>query len=292
MLSSDLLEGFLAIVDAGGFSKAATQLNVSQPAISQRLRRLEVEVGRPLLHRDGNEIRLTPEGIALLPHARAVMQAMADAELHLHNPLLSGSVRLGIAEDIAGSTLPDVLGRFRRAHPGVRLTIETGLSGNLSDRLTEGEFDLVLGKRAGTRHQGVLWTEPLVWAVAPEFQSLAKHRPLLLALHPRPSVTAEAVFAVLRRADIDFFVMLTSPSIAGLRAGVLAGLGISAFGQHFIPVGLREVTPGEAGLPALPGLEFGLEQRRGKLPPAVEVLAEFIRKEAKLTGLRISGGPP
>jgi Bacterial regulatory helix-turn-helix protein, lysR family len=47
MLSSDLLEGFLSILDAGGFSKAATQLNVSQPAISQRLRRLEVELGRP-----------------------------------------------------------------------------------------------------------------------------------------------------------------------------------------------------------------------------------------------------
>lgn len=282
MIKSELLECFLAVVDRAGFSRAAAHLGLSQPAVSQRLRRLEAEAGRILIQRDGNDSRLTPEGRALLPLARAVMQAMADAELHLRQPLLTGSVRLGIAEDVAGSRLPEVLGRFRRLHPGVRLQVETGLSGLLADRLLRGDFDIVLSKRADPRQGGqVIWSEPLVWVVAPEFADLAGQHPLPLVLYPRPSVTAEAVYAVLRHAGIDSFVALTSPSIAGLRAGVLAGLGITAFGRHFIPAGLRELQAHEARLPPLHALEFGLEQRDGHLPEAVRALSELIGREMR-----------
>ena len=277
MISADLLECFLAVVDAGGVSKAAERIGLSQPAVSQRIKRLEEEVGRRLIRRETSGERLTPEGSALLPHARAVIQALADAEEHVRHPLLTGSARLGVAEDIAGSALPDLLGRFRLLHPGVRLEVETGLSGNLSDRLRRGDFDLVLSKRADPRQGGgIIWREPLVWAVAPAFVDLVQQRPLPLVLHPRPSVTAEAVFAALRQAGIDAFVALASPSIAGLRAGVLAGLGVTAFGQRFLPTGLSAVAAGEGGLPQLPDLHFGLEARDGQLPDAVKALAELI----------------
>ncbi len=277
MISTDLLECFLAVVDAGGVSKAAERLGLSQPAVSQRIKRLEDEVGRRLIRRETSGERLTPEGNALLPHARAVSQALADAEEHVRHPLLTGSVRLGVVEDIAGSSLPDLLGRFRLLHPGVRLEVETGLSGNLSDRLGRGDFDLVLSKRANPRQGGrIIWQEPLVWAVAPAFVDLVQQRPLPLVLHPHPSVTAEAVFAALRQAGIDAFVALSSPSIAGLRAGVLAGLGVTAFGRRFLPLGLDTAAAGEVGLPRLPELHFGLEARDGQLPDAVKALAELI----------------
>lgn len=73
MISADLLECFLAVVDAGGVSKAAERIGLSQPAVSQRLKRLEDEVGRRLIRRETSGERLTPEGSALLPHARAVI---------------------------------------------------------------------------------------------------------------------------------------------------------------------------------------------------------------------------
>ncbi len=277
MISTDLLECFLAVVDAGGVSKAAERIGLSQPAVSQRIKRLEDEVGRRLIRRETSGERLTPEGLALLPHARATLQALADAEEHARRSLLTGSVRLGVAEDIAGSCLPDLLGRFRLLHPGVRLEVDTGLSGNLSDRLGRGDFDLVLSKRADPRQGGrIIWREPLVWAVAPAFADLVQQRPLPLVLHPRPSVTAEAVFTALRQAGIDAFVALSSPSIAGLRAGVLAGLGVTAFGRRFLPAGLGASPAGEAGLPPLPELHFGLEPRDGQLPDAVKALAELI----------------
>ena len=277
MVSAELLECFLAVVDAGGVSKAAERIGLSQPAVSQRIKRLEDEVGRRLIRRETSGERLTPEGHALLPHARTVIQALADAEEHARHPLLTGSVRLGVAEDIAGSGLPDLLGRFRLLHPGVRLKVETGLSGNLSDQLARGEFDLVLSKRAGPRQGGrVIRQEPLVWAVAPAFAHLVQQRPLPLVLHPNPSVTADAVFAALREAAIDAFVALASPGIAGLRAGVLAGLGVSAFGRRLLPQGLDEAEADEVGLPPLPDLHFGLEARDGQLPAAVEALAELI----------------
>lgn len=290
MLTKDLLDCFLAVVEADGISKAAERLGLSQPAVSQRLKRLEEVVGRRLVRREAGGDRLTPEGLALLPHARAVVQAVADAEEHVRNPLLTGSVRLGIAEDITGSRLPEILGRFRRVHPGVRLLVETGLSGLLSDRLGRGDFDLVLSKRADPRQGGrVIWTEPLVWVTASRFTDLPFQRPLPLVLHPRPSVTAEAVFAALRTAGVEGYVALSSPSISGLRAGVLAGLGVSAFGRRFVPEGLHEIE-GEGGLPELPSLAFGLERRDGELPAAALALADLISDE--MARPVASGRPP
>jgi DNA-binding transcriptional LysR family regulator len=265
---------FIAVVETGSFTKAGERLGVGQSAVSQQIRRLEQRCGRQLLLRDPQAVRLTPEGEALLPHALAVQRAVADAETHLREPPLTGTVRIGIAEDFAGTRLPELLGWFRRAHTAVRLQVETGLSGSLSDRLDRGDFDLVVSKRADAKQGGlVIFREPLVWAVAAHHAAMAQQRPLPLALHPRPSVTAEAVMTALRSAGIPCLIVLTSPSITGLRAGVMAGLGISAFGRRFMPPGLDALASGQAGLPDLPVLEFGLERRAGTLSPAVEALA-------------------
>ncbi|MBE7211787.1 MAG: LysR family transcriptional regulator [Gluconacetobacter diazotrophicus] len=278
--NADLLRSFVAVVDAGGVTAAAARLGVTQSSVSQQMRRLEELGGRTLLHRDAGGARPTPEGLALLPYAREAMRALEDAAIHLSRPPLAGTVRLGIAEDVAGTRLPALLGRFRRQHATVRLEIETGLSGVLSDRLERGEFDLVVGKRADPRQNGrVLLREALCWATAPGFETVAAQRPLPLVLHPRPSVTAEAVHAALLRAGIESAVVLLSQGIAGLRAGILAGLGVGAFARRLMPAGLRPLDAGEVGLPPLPELLFGLERRQGMRSPAAEALAALLEAE-------------
>ena len=272
----DLVRAFLAVVETKSFTKAGRRLGVAQAAVSQQIRRLEEHCGRQLIRRDPGRVGMTDEGEAFLPFARDLESASENAEIHLREPPLTGAVRLGIAEDVAASRLAALLGRFKRMHPGVRLQIETGLSGDLSDRLEDGDFDLVVSKRAGARQRaGVILREPLAWCVAPAFAHLALERPLPLALHPRPSVTAEAIMTALRSAGVEWYVALTSPSIAALRAGLLAGLGISAFGRSFLPNGVAP-APSNAGLPALAALEFGLERRAGNLGRAVEALATLI----------------
>lgn len=271
---------FIAVAEGGSFTRAGEALGVGQSAVSQQIRRLEERCGRQLFVRAPQSVRLTPEGEAFLPYALDVQRACADADVHLREPPLTGTVRLGIAEDIASTNLPDLLGRFRRVHRAVRILIETGLSGDLSDRLDRGDFDLVVSKRASTKQRGrVIFREPLDWATSSLHPAILSQRPLPLALHPRPSVTADIVLTALRSHGVDSVVVLTSPSITALRAGIIAGLGIGAFGRRFMPAGLRAVPPAQAGLPALPDLEFGLERRAGHLSGAVERLAEVLETQ-------------
>lgn len=280
MLDATLLNCFATIVETGGFTRAAEHLGIRQPSISQQMRRLEAEVGRPLLHREGQGIRLTREGEKLLPHAKAVMRAIADAEAHLRDPALSGTVRLGVGMDIAASKLPDVLGFFRRSHGSIRLEIETGLSGALSERLHRGDFDLVLGKRGETVGPGtVIWTDRLCWAISAEHGALVKERPLPLVLPARPTVTREVAHAALSKAKIPFHTVVTSNCASALRAGVLAGLGIGVFGRRFMPPGLEAAQAGDHDLPLLPQMDFGFEKKPGEASPAVEALAAFLRDQ-------------
>ena len=264
----DGIRFFMAVVEGGSFTRAGEILGLGQSAVSLQIRKLEERCGRKRFERAPHATRLTPEGEAFLPYAIDVRRACNDAEVHLREPPLTGTVRLGLAEDIASTNLPEVLGRFRRRHRAVRLFVETGLSGNLSDRLDRGDFDLVVSKRASTKQGGrVIFSEPLEWAMAGGDAALLEQRPLPLVLHPPPSVTAEIVLTALRSHGIDAVTVLLSPSITGLRAGILAGLGIGAFGRRFMPAGLSPISRGEAGLPELPGLEFGLERRQGDAVP-------------------------
>lgn len=272
----EAIRAFLTVVETKSFTLAGRKLGLAQGAVSQQVKRLEDRCGRQLLRRERRTVDLTGDGEAFLPYARDLERASENADIHLREPPLTGTVRLGIAEDVAGSRLPALLGRFKRSHAAVRLQIETGLSGDLSDRLERGDFDLVVSKRPSARHRGgVILREPLAWCVAPTFVHLAFERPLPLALHPRPSVTAEAVMGALRNAGIEWHLVLTSPSIAALRAGVLAGLAVSAFGLSFLPDSVT-AAPADAGLPTLPDLEFGLERREGTLGKAEEALAKLI----------------
>src|ERR1700735_641271 len=73
------LRSVIAVADAGGFRRAATDLQLSQSAVSQHIRRLEKVLGRPLVEPDGRRARLTPSGVALLAEARQIVAAHDEA---------------------------------------------------------------------------------------------------------------------------------------------------------------------------------------------------------------------
>jgi DNA-binding transcriptional LysR family regulator len=112
---------FLAVVDHAGFTNAAKALYVSQPALSLAVRQLEEEVGTELLYRLGRGVRLTPAGEAFVGPAR---QALRDLEIARASAasiagLEAGTLSLGSLPTLAADPLADLVGRFRRAHPGV-----------------------------------------------------------------------------------------------------------------------------------------------------------------------------
>lgn len=96
---------FVAVADCGGFHRAAERLNLTQLTISQQIKRLELETKRPLFRRTTRSVTLTDDGEMFLGDARRLLQLEEVARQRFAAPRLSGTVRLGVVEEIAGGSL-------------------------------------------------------------------------------------------------------------------------------------------------------------------------------------------
>jgi DNA-binding transcriptional LysR family regulator len=260
VLDFELLRAFVAVADYGGFHRAAERLNLTQSTVSQQIKRLELETQRPLFRRTTRSVALTDEGEMLLGDARRLLQLEEAARQRLVAPRLSGTVRLGVVEEVAGGSLPLALGRFAALHPGVKLEVQIGVSAELIEQLNAGRLDVVFAKRPlGTSKGRLVWREALVWAAAETFE-LAPGAALKLALYRERSVSREAALAALQGSELTWEIVYTSPSLTGVRAAALAGLAITPLPASAVIAGLR-VLGAEAGLPRLPDLEFALYEK-------------------------------
>src|ERR1700739_4322409 len=261
MMEFELLRAFVAVADCGGFHRAAERLNLTQSTISQQIRRLELEINRPLFRRTTRSVALTDDGEMLLGDARRLLQLEEAARHRLTAPRLSGTVRLGVVEGIAGGSLPSALGRFAALHPGVKLEVEIGVSAPLIEELDAGRLDVVFAKRPLGTSRGLLaWREPMVWAAAKTFERVSGAA-LPLALYREHSVSRDAALIALRESELVWQIVYTSSSLAGVRAAALAGLAITPLPASAIVAGLRVLSV-ESGLPLLPDLEFAIFERR------------------------------
>jgi DNA-binding transcriptional LysR family regulator len=177
------LSAFVAVAEEGAFTRAATRLGVVQPAVSQAVRRLEEEIGIALVERSSRRVALTAAGEAFLPHARAVLARMAEAE-RAAAELASGragTVRLATAEG-AAEVVAAIIARHRAAHPDVRVELRAPRSPKLHAVLG-GEVDAALVHTA-PRTPGLAFTEVSSepWrAVASARHPLAGNGPVALA---------------------------------------------------------------------------------------------------------------
>ncbi len=115
----------VAVVDEGGFTSAADALEVSQPTVSQAVRALEVELGVELFLRSGRTVRLTAAGEALLEPARQALRDAATARAAVAEVagLTAGHLDLVCLPTLAVAPTAELIGRFRRAHPGVTVRL-------------------------------------------------------------------------------------------------------------------------------------------------------------------------
>lgn len=260
MLEFELLRAFVAVADYGGFHRAAERLNLTQSTISQQIKRLEAETRRPLFRRTTRSVALTDEGEMLLGDARRLLQLEEAARHRLTAPRLSGTVRLGAVEEVAGGSLPPALGRFAALHPRVKLEVQIGVSAELIEQLNAGRLDVVFAKRPlGTSKGRLVWREPLVWAAAETFDLMAGAS-LPLALYRERSVSRDAALSALRDGELGWEIVYTSPSLTGVRAAAVAGLAVTPLPLSAVTAGLRVLGAAE-GLPPLPDLEFAIYER-------------------------------
>jgi DNA-binding transcriptional LysR family regulator len=139
------LEYFVAVAEERNFTRAAERVHVAQPAVSSQIARLEREVGYRLLDRSRRETRLTAAGHAVLPYARAALNAVANARLAIDEltQLVKGTVTLG-AVTSHNVDIPTLLADFHRAHPAVEITLSTDGSDALIDGVQSGALDAAI----------------------------------------------------------------------------------------------------------------------------------------------------
>src|SRR5262249_11633492 len=151
------IETFVAVVRGGGFTKAASLLHLSQPAVSRRLELLERELGAPLFERIGSGAILTEAGRTFLPHAEALLASMRDGldSVRALNQVDRGAITLALVGTLASTTLTGCLRSFRDAHPRVELRLRTALSQEVSVLVRRG--DAALGAPSGGALRDWLW---------------------------------------------------------------------------------------------------------------------------------------
>ena len=133
------LEYFVAVVQHGGFSRAAEAEHVSQPSLSQAIASLEKDLGTPLFHRVGRTVKLTSAGEVLLPSARQILRdhAIAHAAVAKVRGGLDGVLDIASTPTISAHPLTAILGRFASGYRQVRI--------NITDADIPGGADLIVG---------------------------------------------------------------------------------------------------------------------------------------------------
>ena len=265
-MSFDLhrLRIFVAVARAGSFTRAAAQLHMAQPTVSQQIGALEDAVGAPLIERGPRRLRLTPAGEALLPYATR-LALLADEALQATRTaagVAAHTLRLGVGQTLATYLLPELLCRYRERAPHCHTRIVTGNSAALLEQVAEGSIEIALvGSPAA--HPDVVVTpfmqDRLVVIVAPHDIWASREAVDLDELRDRPLLTREpgsALHATVER-------LLGSATLAGdtvimlgeteaIKRSVEVGLGVALIQAIAVQ---REVALGRLRALALRGAD-------------------------------------
>jgi DNA-binding transcriptional LysR family regulator len=273
-----LLRCFVAVADARGFTAAGELIGLTQSGISVRIRNLEDRLGRRLFDRTSRQVNLTEAGELLLSYARRMVDLNDEAIGRLTGGQTQGPLRIGLADYVKPSLMPQLLGRFNRLHPGVTMEMRTGLSMDLLPGYEQGELDVVIAGRGMVfKDGGLLYRDALVWVSAPNFQ-LRLDRPVPLATLP-PHCTHRGIsLEALDRAGIPWRFVYVSSSTAGLQAAVQGGLGIAMVPKSAVIPELR-ILGAEHGLPPLPDFEIEIFVREKAPTPSCRAFVDFMTEE-------------
>lgn len=160
------LRYLLAVAEHGNFTRAAADLHLSQPTLSQQIRQLERMAGMPLLDRTGRTVRLTDAGTVYARHARAALAELAAAERAVHDveDLSRGHLRIALTPSFTAYLLGPLLTAMRERYPGISVDVRESSQDTIESGLLDDEFDLGIAF-AGPHSPGIeaapLFTETL-----------------------------------------------------------------------------------------------------------------------------------
>jgi DNA-binding transcriptional LysR family regulator len=283
------LEYFDAVVRHGGFTRAAEQLRVAQPAVSAQIRRLEAELGVPVLERTTRRMRLTRAGELVLARARRAFGELDGVrdDLAALAAELRGRVRIGSIQATGPFDLPGALAAFQRRFPEVELSLRSGRLSQLVADLDAELIDLAIGPLPAdlpARVSGLpLFTDELVLITAPG-HPLAGRGPLpmealrdeIFACLPAGSGLRRLLDQVCAAAGFAARVRYETNIVPQVRELVSHGLGVALLARSVAeapgrPVAVHSVLPAPIDRPV--GL---LHLRDRALGPAAQRCHAFL----------------
>ncbi|ANP53144.1 DNA-binding transcriptional LysR family regulator [Streptomyces griseochromogenes] len=137
------LRTLVTIVDTGGFRRASEVLNISQPAVSQHISKLNALIGEPVFRETGQSLRLSATGEELLRFARQLVRTNDELVLRLSAAKRGHRLTLGVCDTLVG-VIPNLITALQEHVPLPRMSVQTGPGGHLSDQLAEGAVDMVV----------------------------------------------------------------------------------------------------------------------------------------------------
>lgn len=240
LLDPHLLQSFVAIVETGSFTRAGERMHLTQSTISQQMRRLEQQLGCPLLDRSGRQVVTTAQGETLLGLARRILGLLAQAGDRVGEASLP--LRLGVPEDFAAGAMTAVLAAFARQYPEVRLEVQSDLSHALWQAFEAGELDLALIKQGRGQGEPIArWREPLAWVDSRDWPA-GERDPVPLVVFPNEGLYRRQITDALDARGIPWRIAYVSASLASLQGAVSAGIGVSLLPARLLQPDQVELT--------------------------------------------------
>jgi DNA-binding transcriptional LysR family regulator len=234
------LIAFVAVSESLNFSRAAEELRVAQPAVSQQIRALEVDLGVDLFDRIGKKVTLTDAGRALLPYARQILATVeaAENEVRERGQLKRGRTSLGAPPTVSTHLLPARLTQFKQNCPGLEVTLREAGTETLLGLIEDGKLDLAIVATevlpAAVEAEPLL-EEPYVLAVSVRHPFLGKRQTVRLSdlsaepfiLFPEGYKLREVTLTACRKAGFEPKVALDGGAMQSALEFVGAGLGVA-----------------------------------------------------------------
>jgi DNA-binding transcriptional LysR family regulator len=244
MVDFKAIETFLWVVTLSSFRGAAQKLNTTQPAISQRIAQLEHEMGVRLLQRDRRAATPTPAGRRLMLYAEKLIGLRSEMLAAVGDRSeMRGVLRLGVAETIVHTWLPQLIKSVNHAYPNLSLEIEVDITSNLRARLLAQEIELafLMGPLSiSTIRNRVLCDYPISFVASPtlglgnERLATADLAKFPIITFPRRTQPYEVVRSLFNRPDLPAIRLHASASLATVIHMTREGLGVAVIPRAIV----------------------------------------------------------
>jgi LysR family transcriptional regulator, low CO2-responsive transcriptional regulator len=236
---------FAAVARHLSFTRAARELHLTQPAVSQQVKLLEAEVGLPLFEQIGRKVHLAPAGAELLRYTEQAMELLRQASesLSAMRGLKRGVLKLG-AVSTAKYFAPSLLSAFTPAYPEVTIKFAVGNREEIIQQLAANEIDLVIMGRPPRELETVaepFAKHPLVVIASPSHPLAAKRRIRLKQLETESFIIREegsgtraSMERVFGERGLPFRVSMEVSSNETIKQAVMANMGISFISSHTV----------------------------------------------------------